>query len=140
MLLKWVFLRRGKGLFELDFDEPPIPLKKAFEGINDSNEKLTEQQHKYWIQCKDGESFSKYHPKGSLFGQSKADRNNPSRTLTTKMDMLFHWKYKRYLNLREWTRIGTFPEDYKNLTKYLVGMSVPPYMAIGFQSKFKYSG
>lgn len=127
-----VFIARRKDLnlpkINLSFSEEPIKLENAFEGLFNDVEKLTEQQHHYWNLCKPGESFSKYHPKGSLFGQMKSDPNRPSNTLTTKMDSMFHWKFKRYLNLDEWRRIGTFPEDYKGLKKYLIGMSVPPFM------------
>ena len=112
----------------LDFEERPIPIEQAFIGLECKKEKLTDQQSFYWNKCKPGESFSKYHPKGSLFGQSKSNPKEPSRTLTTKMDMLFHWKWKRYLTVEEWIRIGSFPDDYKDISKYLIGMSVPPFM------------
>lgn len=116
----------------LDFNEDPIPLNKALKGLGEeSEERLTKQQAYYWKLCRDGEAFSKYHPKGSLFSQRKASRYEPSNTLTTKMDSVFHWKYKRYLTLKEWQAIGSFPLDYdfQDVSgKYLIGMSVPPVM------------
>lgn len=127
-----VFVAKRKDLklprLELNFNEKTIDLKTAFLGLNNENEKLTEQQSHYWNLCAPGESFSKYHPKGSLFGQMKAHPDRPSNTLTTKIDGMFHWERKRYLDLNEWRRIGTFPEDYRGLEKYLIGMSVPPFM------------
>lgn len=126
------FIAKRKDLefekIKLNFNEKTIDLETAFLGLLNENEKLTDQQLKYWTLCKPGESFSKYHPKGSLFGQQKVSPKEPCTTLTTKMDSKFHWKHKRYLDLKEWTRIGSFPEDYKNLEKYLIGMSVPPFM------------
>lgn len=126
------FVARRRDLdlpkIRMEFNENPIPLVEAFVGIHDSKEKITDQQYKFWNLSKEGESFSKYHPKGFRFSQSKANSMKPSKTLTTKTDTLFHWKYRRYLNLREWIRIGVFPEDYKNVSKYLIGMSVPPFM------------
>lgn len=117
---------------KLEFNEEPIDLKTALNGLSEKQtEKLTEQQNYYWNLCKDGESFSKYHPKGSLFGQGKVSRYKPCGTLTTKMDSKFHWKYKRYLTLKEWQAIGSFPVDYNFdgiQGKYLIGMSVPPVM------------
>lgn len=127
-----VFIAKRKDLklkkLTLNFNEDPINLETAFEGLSNDLEKLTAQQDHYWNLCKPGESFSKYHPKGSLFGQMKVNPKAPSNTLTTKMDSMFHWKHKRYLDLNEWRRIGTFPEDYNGLKKYLIGMSVPPFM------------
>lgn len=115
---------------KLNFKEKEISLKTALKGITDK-EYLTAQQEKYWNLCKPGESFSKYHPKGSLFGQTKTNNKNPCNTLTTKTDGFFHFKEKRQLNLKEWQLIGSYPLDYnfkKYNGKYLIGMSVPPLM------------
>lgn len=115
---------------KLNFNEKKIGLGKALEGISDK-EHLTKQQEFYWKKCKPGESFSKYHPKGSLFGYSKASFDFPSKTLTTKTDAILHFKEKRRLNLKEWQLIGSYPLDYnfkKYNGKYLIGMSVPPLM------------
>lgn len=42
------------------------------------------------------------------------------------------WKSPRYLNLDEWLRLGSFPDDYvaksDKIGKYMIGMSVPPKM------------
>lgn len=119
---------------KLSFNHKSIPLKDAFEGAPFEKEYLTTQQEFYWNKCKPGESFSKYHPKGSLFGQKKVSPNHPCNTLTTKMDAFFHYSKKRYLSLYEWQVIGSYPLDYdfctsnKNKGKYQIGMSVPPLM------------
>ena len=122
----------GYPKLKLDFHERVISLKVALDGVSQNAiEHLTSQQNHYWNLCKDGDRFSKYHPKGSFFGQQKVDRNKPCTTLNTKMDAKFHWKYKRYLTNEEWAIIGTFPIDYNYLDvqpKYLIGMSVPPVM------------
>ncbi len=116
----------------MSFNETPIPLSLALKGLSETQaEKLTDQQDYYWNLCKDGESFSKYHPRGSLFGQGKVSRYRPCGTLTTSPDSKFHWRYKRYLTLKEWQAIGSYPTDYdfnKLQGKYLIGMSVPPVM------------
>lgn len=130
------FLSRRKDLnlpkINLSFTEKSIPLINALERLDeDAPEKLTEKQAYYWNKCKDGEGFDKYHPKKSLFGHKKVSRYRPCTTLTTKIDSKFHWKYKRYLTLKEWQVIGSFPLDYDFTSidgKYLIGMSVPPIM------------
>jgi DNA (cytosine-5)-methyltransferase 1 len=128
------FICRRKDLnlpkINLEFNCKPIGLEEAFSTIKEfTEERLTDQQLYYWNLCKEGESFSKYHPKGSLFGQGKVHSQKPCGTLTTKMDSKFHYKYKRYLTNEEWQLIGSYPLDYKFLDispKYLIGMSVPP--------------
>ena len=117
---------------KLEFIEDAIPLGIALkEYENIYPEKLTEQQNHYWTLCNEGESFSKYHPKKSLFGQNKVSSKDVCGTLTTKMDAYFHWNKKRYLQNEEWKIIGAYPLDYnfkKIEPKYLIGMSVPPVM------------
>lgn len=47
-------------------------------------------------------------------------------------DNIKHWATCRSLTLREWKRLGSFPDDYHAKTdkigKYMIGMSVPPKM------------
>lgn len=128
------FISRRKDLklpkIKLSFNEKPIRLIDALDGITDV-EKITDNQLQYWMKAKPGESFSKYHPKGSYFNMIKAPKYGPANTLTTKTEMFFHWKEKRTLNLKEWQIIGSYPLDYDfgNYNgKYLIGMSVPPMM------------
>jgi len=130
------FVCRRKDLnlpkLKIGFNEKQIPLKEAFIGSPPTKEYLTKQQEYYWNKCSPGESFSKYHPKGSLFGQRKVSPNIPCNTLTTKMDAFFHYNERRYLNKYEWQMIGSYPTDYQfksdSKAKYMIGMSVPPLM------------
>ena len=56
----------------------------------------------------------------------------PASTLTATHDVVTHWGQCRKLTLREWKRLGSFPDDYVTRTdkigKYMIGMSVPPKM------------
>lgn len=115
---------------KLEFNEKELHLFDVLKGISDK-ECLTKQQELYWNKCKPGEKFSKYHPKGSLFGMQKINNIGSSFTLTTKGDGLFHFFEKRILNLKEWMLIGSYPLDFDFMNyrgKYLIGMSVPPLM------------
>lgn len=136
------FISRRKDLclknISLDFNEKEISISQAFLGLENKIEKLTDIQQKYWSLCAPGESFSKYHPNKSYFGNMKCHPDKPSNTLTTKSDSIFHYKYKRSLDLSEWIRIGTFPEDYNGLKKYLIGMSVPPFMMQRISNQIAY--
>lgn len=114
----------------LNFNDKPISFSQISDDKDESSS-LTEEQLKYWLQCRPGESHSKYHPTGSRFGYTKVNSYQPIPTLTTKPDSLEHDKYKRSLNLQEWILAGSFPKDYNFLDvnpKYLIGMSVPPVM------------
>ena len=123
--LKWTDLKLG-------FNETPISLVEAFKGAPREKEYLTSDQLKFWSLAKPGESFSKYHPKGSRFGQKKVHPGHPCGTLTTKADSFFHWSEKRALSKYEWQMIGSYPLDYifksQSSAKYMIGMSVPPLM------------
>ena len=48
-------------------------------------------------------------------------------------DTCLHWNTPRHLTFREIKRLGSFPDDYQakseKIGKYMVGMSVPPFMA-----------
>lgn len=117
---------------KLEFNESIITLGhclKEFEGIY--KESLTANQKNLWQLCKEGETFGKYTPKGSSFGQHKVNSKDACVTLSTKSDCCFHYSEKRQLQDDEVKIIGTYPMDYvfKYLQpKYLIGMSVPPVM------------
>lgn len=71
--------------------------------------------------------------KAKLFNYAKLKRSDPSKSLlATDFDKLTHWSQCRCLTLREWKRLGSFPDDYQAKTdkigKYMIGMSVPPKM------------
>jgi len=89
----------------------------------------------WWPLTEPGELFSAATQRKlgfrKLFTQAKLDSKKPSCTLTAT-DMQYHWSSCRRLTLREWKRLGSFPDDYATksdkLGKYLIGMSVPPKM------------
>jgi DNA (cytosine-5)-methyltransferase 1 len=119
---------------QLCFNERKITLKEAFKGLAKLEERLTPKQLEYWNKCKPGESFSKYHTKGSLFGRKKVSPDDVCGALTTKGCSMYHYNEKRMLSLEEWKLIGSYPMDYQFISKsdfsnkYLIGMSVPPLM------------
>ncbi len=70
---------------------------------------------------------------GSFFNYSRLNKNAPSPTATSHWQQIAHWSECRMLTLREYIRLGSFPDDYATQTPglgmYLIGMSVPPKMA-----------
>jgi DNA (cytosine-5)-methyltransferase 1 len=120
----------------LGFNEKPISVSEAFRVIEDINYKgkdySASSMMKYYNKCKSGESFAKYHPKGSLFGQIKLPKHKPCGTLTSKEYQFWHYDSPRGLSRPECCVLSSFPLDYKfktdQLAKYQVGMSVPPLM------------
>lgn len=131
------FIARRKDLklskLELNFDEPTISVKKAFEGIKHIEPKdQTPLAISLWEKLKPGESFSKAHPKGSWFNRIKINPNQPCSTVTGHADSdLYHWENPRHLSKQETLRLQTFPDDYnfmKFKVGYFCGMSVPPFM------------
>jgi len=116
---------------KLGFNEKPIPFKE-FDNGNVQAKSVTPGQIEYWKMAKPGESFSKYHPKGHLFGASKVHPKKPLNTIIgiggTKA---YHHIYPRELTTNELQCGGSYPLDYKFINtdpKYLIGMSVPPLM------------
>lgn len=71
--------------------------------------------------------------KASFFAHRKLAHGFPSDTLTSQPHTFTHWAECRRLTLREWKRLGSFPDDYvvksDKIGKYMIGMSVPPKMA-----------
>lgn len=116
----------------LNFNYPIITVGEAWKGAGGfGKDRSSSSMVKYWNKIKPGESFSKVHEKGSLFGQLKLDPKKPSPTLTSKEYQLWHWQLPAFLTPLQVCRLQTFPDDYKflhNNAKYLCGMSVPPKM------------
>jgi DNA (cytosine-5)-methyltransferase 1 len=118
---------------KLSFSENRIPFKDIDDEFNEFSEKKMYPSYlECWKLCKEGESFSKVHPKGMLFNSSKVDRNKVLPTIAAHPDGgSYHWKFPRGLTSKENCLASTFPTDYDFCglkTKYLVGMSVPPIM------------
>lgn len=91
---------------------------------------------KWWPATNPGEGYEdavlRAGLKRKLFQHYKLSGSQISRTLTSNSDLFTHWQQARKLTLKEWKRIGSFPDDYQMKTsevgKYMIGMSVPPKM------------
>lgn len=136
------FICRRKDMnlpyLKLFLKEKSINVVDAFSGITSNGRDVSSSSMKpYWDKCKPGESFSKYHPKGSLFGQIKLNKIGPAPTLTSKEYQLWHYESCRLLSDEECCVLGSYPMDYKfnknkkDIVKYMIGMSVPPLMTYG---------
>ena len=97
----------------------------------------TAMHEKWWPLTKPGNSYAeaaKKEGRDGLFSHIKLDSRQPSPTLTcaTGDHSALHWSECRRLTLREWKRLGSFPDDYvaksDKIGKYMIGMSVPPKM------------
>jgi DNA (cytosine-5)-methyltransferase 1 len=130
--------RRDLNLPELKlgFNEKVISIKEAFGEFNGEKGKdySASINYKYYKKCSIGDSFSKHHPKGSLFGLIRLDPNRPSPTLTATnaSGQLYHWEEMRGLTKNQCCILSSFPLDYKFKSEaaagYQMGMSVPPLM------------
>lgn len=92
----------------------------------------------WWPQTKpgDGSGYAtasmRERGKRTNFNTIRIAQHTPSNTMPSRGTALMHWSTCRSLTLREWKRLGSFPDDYvtksDRLGKYLIGMSVPPKM------------
>lgn len=90
---------------------------------------------KWWPKTRPGESYSdavqRAGRKDGLWNFVKLHPQRPSATLPAS-NVIRHWAECRSLTLREWMRLGSFPDDYvvrsAQIGKYMIGMSVPPKM------------
>lgn len=95
---------------------------------------LTDVSRKYWPMLKYGESASKYHPKGHLFGMIKLDPMKPAPTILKSCgNPICHYSQPRFLSESELKRIATFPDNYKFIgsigkIRDRIGNSVPPLL------------
>lgn len=102
----------------------PLPwLKEDGEGI------------KYWRLTAPGKSLGEaYKAATGRDGYFTCSKVHPDRVAPTIVSgsHYYHHTEPRYLTGKEFKRIGSFPDDYrflrKGMSKYLVGMSVPPKM------------
>jgi DNA (cytosine-5)-methyltransferase 1 len=119
----------------LDFNEKPITIKDAVEGLPAcAYKELTKNANFLWQKTKPGELFNKanlkYYNSGNWFTHRRAHPQRPSATLIADGG-LYHWAEPRLLNHLELTRCQTFPKDYNFMDMdpvYIIGMSVPPFM------------
>lgn len=119
---------------DLEFNEEGI-LFSQVEDINDTEDqrKPSSKVWELWEKCLPGKSFNSVHEKGHFFGEVKQHPNKVANTIIANSSgsNLYHYKYPRILNTKEYSKIGSFPQDYNymgNKPKYLIGMSVPPVM------------
>lgn len=90
----------------------------------------------HWRTTVHGQSFAASKKaatgKATGYGRIRLAANAPASTLTACVTDFYHATECRRLTLREWKRLGSFPDDYAaksdRLGKYLIGMSVPPKM------------
>jgi DNA (cytosine-5)-methyltransferase 1 len=135
-----------------DIDRPPLVFKpthrwvSAGEACQDLWE-LTEAERlhtkptpmdlAWWHKTKKGDGSgyatarTRETGKRAAFNWIRLDESRPSNSLSAT-DTIRHWNECRGLTLREWNRLGSFPDDYLakscKIGKYIVGMSVPPRM------------
>lgn len=109
---------------KLDFAVAPILFKDVSDN-EDRGDALTPLHIKYWNKAKPG------GPVGKFCSNRKVSSLDVASTITAGGAGLYHDRFKRKLNLRELSLVGTYPLDYNFLDvkpKYLIGMSVPPVM------------
>lgn len=110
------------------------------QGLTDAEiaeSKPTEARARLYPHTKPGNDFSKAAKKqtgkANFFTTRRLHENQPSPSITSEENNIYHWSECRRLTFREWKRLGSFPDDYYAKTdkigKYMVGMSVPPKMA-----------
>lgn len=136
------FIARRKDLdlpqLNLVFNETPISVKDAILGtqVPIEKEKVAPAFEVYWEKAQPGQTIGQ--AAGVLnkwFGYNKIDPNRSANTLASaSSDKIYHWAEWRALYASEWTRLQTFPDDYnfksekEKQKKYILGMSVPPFM------------
>lgn len=107
----------------LNFREKGIPFSEISDHT-DKTQTLTDLYVKYWRNAKEGESV------GRMKCCRKVSENKPIHTIDSTSNV-YHNKYIRSLNDKEYSLCGSYPLDYnfnKIKARYLIGMSVPPVM------------
>lgn len=118
---------------KLGFNEKPIPLIKAFEGISNNGKPLPLSLKNDWERIKN-------KIKKKYFNSHINNKNEPSNTITAnnrKGACVYHYDSPRFFSDDEIKIIGSYPLDYKfkNDCAYLIGMSVPPLMTYGIANQ-----
>ena len=125
---------------KIEFNQKPIVLRDALKGLKDDGIDRSSSKNKHFYdRTKPGSNFKAIHPRGSLFNSYKLSPNDVSPTILAGIKGAYHWDRMRSLSQEEACAIGSYPFDYKFLTKtefgYLIGMSVPPLMAYGLANE-----
>ncbi len=116
------------------FNEPNIPLSRAFKGIDPYGATLTPMQLSLWKRTAPGKAFSTADKRGFWFGAYKAHPGMPFTTLTAQGGNSegYMWDRPNKISPEGHRRIQSFPDDYVFLnmkSHYVCGMSVPPFMS-----------
>jgi DNA (cytosine-5)-methyltransferase 1 len=134
--------------YDLDITFPPkesddIFLDEAFKGLNILEEDLKDtyisentETYKLLLQMGEGESASKYHPKGHAFTLVRLSNKKVAGTVLasgSKCCSHIHPIEHRKLSIKELKRVMSFPDDYKLSGHYhkqweRLGRAVPPLM------------
>lgn len=116
----------------------PISAQRALQNLNlDNDPSLAESYirpnqsiYKYVVQCRQGESAGKYHPRGSYFNTIRLNLCVPAPTITKTLNLVHHSE-TRYLTSFETARLGSYPDEFKFIGGHTIavgciGNSVPP--------------
>jgi len=111
----------------------PITVEEAIGTVCDKGRFLTPEASKYWSRLRLGESASKYHPEGHLFGLIKLHPGKVCPTLTRSAGASkhCHWKEKRFIGIQERSILNSFPVQMRWPSSWIetynqIGNSVPP--------------
>lgn len=123
-----------------------ITVKDAISNINNTPSEIQEVTippkysiYQYLVQMKEGESASKYHPKGSYFNAVRNSFNRPANTVLQSHSSMslagssIHPTENRIFTIKELKSVSSFPEDFKVTGTFAqqwerIGRAVPPLM------------
>lgn len=114
------------------FNDQPIRFQDICDDT-DQTSTLSSLYNKYREQAQPWQTVGKF------MSNRKVQYNKVCNTIVSS-SAIFHPKYKRELNTKELSLIGSFPQDYNYWSvkpKYLIGMSVPPLMMYRIASEIK---
>ncbi len=136
--LIFIGVREDLGL-KPSFPEPSkklVTVREALDGCPPGErKKIRGNIVKYGNLVKQGEMFSKYHPKGHYFGCCRLAWNKPSRTIlktfSSSRAIVLHPDLNLSLSIEEVKRLFTFPDNYIFEGKFVdawarLGNCVPP--------------
>jgi len=98
-----------------------VSFKEATKDIKDLGEipKVFPLAQRYLGRVSQGESISKYHPKGHWFSSYRASNSKPIRTLLKQSgNQTYHPLEDRCLSINELKLLCSFPEDWKLVGNY----------------------
>jgi len=115
----------------------PVTVKEAWKEVKETGERLYPRGGLKNIvhKIKQGESASKYHPKGNYFGTHRLSYNKPSGTIIktagATMNLLLHPMIDAGISINECKLLASFPESFVFVGGYKeawarIGNSVPP--------------